>query len=146
MTVHLLKLCVGIDTVRQLEDVQAGRRERLQAEGREPLNVHITRNTPRRADEIVNGGSLYWVIRRRIQVRQKILRIDALRDLDGRPRCGLVLDPGLVRVEPRPCRAFQGWRYLDIADAPGDRAAANDDADDNMPEEMHRELQALGLI
>lgn len=145
MTVHLLKLCVGVDAVRELESHQAQRREQYRRAGREVVNVHVTRNTPRRADEVVDGGSLYWVIRRQIRVRQRIIRIDEVRDEEGRRRCGLILGPDLVRTEPRAFRPFQGWRYLAVEDAPADLAGGRDDSDD-MPAEMRRELRALGLL
>ena len=145
MTVHLLKLCVGVDTVQQLEIFQSERRERLKAAGVEALNVHVTRNRPRRAESVLDGGSLYWVIRREIRVRQRILRMDVVRGGDGVRRCGLVLAPKLVRVEARARRPFQGWRYLEAAEAPADLASAVDESDD-MPEAMRRELRELGLI
>lgn len=149
MTVHLLKLCVGVDSVRQLEAFQAGRRDRARARGEAPENVHLTRNAPRRAAEVLDGGSLYWVIRRRVAARQRILRLDEAVDGEGRRRCGIALDPALVRVEPRAWRPFQGWRYLEPEDAPPDldpARAAGADSDDEMPEEMARELRALGLL
>ena len=85
MTVHLIKLCVGIDTVRQLEDYRDRRRAEMRRQGLKPHDVHLTRNTPRRAEEILDGGSLYWVIRRQIRVRQRIIGIErAGADLGGR--------------------------------------------------------------
>lgn len=146
MTVHLLKLCVGVDAVSQLVRFQENRRAAKRVAGEEPVNIHVTRNTPRRADEVVDGGSLYWVIRRRIAVRQRIIRIDEVLDDEGRPRCGLVLGPDLVRTEPRSCRPFQGWRYLEAHDAPADLTGTGHDEVDEMPEEMVRELRALGLL
>ena len=145
VTVHLIKLCVGIDTVRQLEEFRALRREEYWRQGLEQVDVHVTRNAPRRAEEVLDNGSLYWVIRRQIRVRQRILRIEELRDDEGGRRCGLVLDPALVRTEPRAFRPFQGWRYFKPEDAPADLAGASDDTDD-MPEDMRRELRTLGLL
>lgn len=143
MTVHLLKLCVGVDSVEQLAASQLRRR----AGQSEEVNVHVTRNTPRRADEVLDGGSLYWVIRRRILVRQRIVRLQAIEGADGRTRCGLVLAPELVPVEARPHRPFQGWRYLEAADAPADLpVSAGDGILDPMPEHMIRDLRELGLL
>ena len=145
MTIHLVKLCVGIDSVRQLKTFQAQRREQLRQAGAEALNRHFTRNTPRRATEVLDGGALYWVIRRQVRVRQKILRLDGLTDENGRRRCGLILDPQLVQTEPRSFRPFQGWRYMAVDDAPDDLDDLTDESDD-MPAEMRRELRLMGLI
>jgi hypothetical protein len=100
---------------------------------------------PKRADELKDGGSLYWVIRGEIMCRQCIRDIRPFRDKDGVGRCGVVLEPKVVLVEPRPFRAFQGWRYLNAKDAPRDldKAAPGAAA---MPEKMRRELRELGLM
>jgi len=146
MALHLIKLCVGVDTVEELADWQKRRRGELLAAGQPPYSRHITRNAPRRADEIVGeGGSLYWVIRREIRVRQRLHAIEEALDHEGRKCCALVFESELVRVVPRPQRPFQGWRYLEPADAPPD-LASNDDGSAEMPEDMRRELRALGLI
>jgi len=145
VTVHLVKLCVGIDSVLQLETFQRQRREQSRQAGAEALNRHFTRNTPRRATEVLDGGSLYWVIRRQIRVRQKILRLDELTDENGRRLCGLILDPQLIQTEPRSFRPFQGWRYMTVDDAPVDLDDLTDEPDD-MPAEMRRELRSIGLI
>lgn len=139
MPLHLIKLCVGVDDVGQLRRAQDRRRRE---HGRV---VHFTRMTPRRSAEVLDGGSLYWVIRRKIQVRQRLLDIDRAMDTDGRPYTQLVLDPELVRVLPTPHRAFQGWRYLRDEDAPPDLEEAGEGAAD-MPEEMIAELRELGLL
>lgn len=145
MTVHLIKLCVGIDSVRQLEEYRDRRRAEMRARGMEPYDIHLTRNAPRRAEEVLDGGSLYWVIRRQIRVRQRIIGIEERRDEEGARRCALIMDTDLVRTEPRACRPFQGWRYFTVEDAPSDLAASGDDIDD-MPEDMRRELRSLGLL
>ncbi len=98
---------------------------------------------PRRAGELLEGGSIYWVIRRAVRVRQRILALDPVMGEDGRRRCALSLDPKLVPVEVRPWRPFQGWRYLEAIDAPPD--VSGDDLDD-MPETMKMELRHLGLL
>lgn len=144
---HLIKLCVGIDRVDQLERYQERRRRELAAAGLPPYNRHLTRNFPRRADEILaGGGSLYWVIRREVRVRQPLHAIEEAVDGEGRRCCALVFEPVLVRVVPRPQRPFQGWRYLTAADAPPDLPSGRDDDTADMPEEMQRELRALGLL
>lgn len=147
MALNLIKLCVGVDTVEELADWQTRRRADLAAAGLPPYSRHHTRNFPRRADEILDsGGSLYWVIRREIRVRQRLHAIEEALDQEGRPCCALVFEPELVRVVPRAQRPFQGWRYLTAADAPPDLRAGGDGDADDMPEDMRRELRALGLI
>jgi len=145
---HLIKLCVGCDSVQDLEDWI---KERLKARrkggaggGRKQRN-HITRMAPKRADELVDGGSLYWVIRGQIMCRERILAIRPFVDKDGVGRCHIALDCKPVLVEPRPYRAFQGWRYLVPADAPRDLDRAAPGARD-MPEHLRRELRQLGLL
>ena len=145
MALHLIKLCVGCDSVRALEDwirqkLKDKRRRREKAE-----HIHRTRMVPKRADELTDGGSLYWVIRGEVMCRQRIRAVRPFRDKDGIGRCGLVLEPKVVLVAPRPYRAFQGWRYLTVADAPPDldRAAPGAAA---MPEKLRRELRELGLM
>ena len=145
MSVHLIKLCVGVDTVEELVHWQAMRRDQYAKAGREPVNVHVTRNFPRRAADVLDGGSLFWVIKGVTRVRQRILRLDELRGEDGGRRCGIVLDAELVRTDPRPPRAFQGWRYLEPREAPADLPGGADDLDD-MPARMRAELRSLGLI
>ena len=143
--VNLVKLCVGITAVGQLEQLQATRRRESSENGRLPVNVHITRNKPKRSQEIIDHGSLYWVIRRQIRVRQRIIRVDDLEDLEGKKRCGLILDPQLIRTEHRAYRPFQGWRYLEQSDAPLD-LTSNQEAGVGMPSEMEEELRELGLL
>ena len=143
--VNLVKLCVGITTINQLEQLQSMRRGEYVKAGRLPVNIHITRNKPKRSKEIINSGSLYWVIRRQIRVRQKIIRIDDIEDAEGRKKCCLVLDPDLIKTEHRAYRPFQGWRYLEQSDAPAD-LSNKQKAGSEMPSEMEEELSGLGLL
>lgn len=133
MALHLIKLCVGVDTLDELREWRAAR----DAAGHKP--VVPTRQTPKRAAEIVDGGSLYWVIKGQIMVRQAITGIRTLEE--GQQPCRIDLDPLLVPTYPQPRRAFQGWRYLDPKDAPADlpNGALGD-----MPEELARQLRELG--
>jgi len=152
---HLIKLCVGCDSVKDLEDwikqklkarnngARKAGASKAGASKRE--RNHTTRMVPKRADEIVAGGSLYWVIRGQIMCRERILAIRPFVDKEGIGRCHIVLDCKPVLVEPRPCRAFQGWRYLAAKDAPRDLDRAAPGAR-NMPEAMRRELRDLGLL
>ncbi len=145
MPLHLIKLCVGCDSVADLEDwIKQKLKERKKR--RQPAeHIHTTRMLPKRADELADGGSLFWVIRGQIACRERILGIRPTTGKDGIKRCQVVLDGKLVLVEPRPRSAFQGWRYLEVKDAPRDLARAAPGAA-RMPEKMRRELQELGLL
>jgi hypothetical protein len=145
MALHLIKLCVGADSVRDLEDWIKQKLKDKRKRGEKPEHIHRTRMVPKRADELVDGGSLYWVIRGVVTCRQRIRAVRPFHDKDGIGRCGIVLDPKIILVAPRPFRAFQGWRYLAPKDAPEDldRVAKGAAA---MPETMRRELRELGLM
>jgi len=145
MALNLIKLCVGADSVSDLEDwIKEKLREKRKR--REKLeHIHRTRMVPKRAEELVDGGSLYWVIRGEILCRQLIKDVRPFVDKDGIGRCGIVLEPKPVLVEPRPYRAFQGWRYLDVKDAPPD-LGKRDKGAAAMPETLRRELRELGLM
>ena len=144
MPLHLIKLCVGADSVKDLEDWI---KEKLKAlkKGAPRQHTHTTRMVPKRADALVDGGSLYWVIRGQIMCREKIVAIRPFVDKEGIGRCRIAMIPKVILVEPRPYRAFQGWRYLDPKDAPRDLDRAAPGAR-NMPEELRRELRGLGLL
>ena len=114
MTVHLKKLSVGSESLASLRQWQEMRRQ-----GGSEL-MHITRNTPRRADEVLDGGSMYWVIKGVMCARQPITELRSMQRADGRPACGIILAPELIAVEPQRVRIFQGWRYLEAKDAPKD--------------------------
>ena len=137
MAVHLKKLSVGTGSLDELRQWQIMRRQQA---GRV---MHVTRNHPRRAAELVDGGSIYWIIKGVMSARQRILDIVDVVRADGRPACGLVLADDLVPVVPTRMRVFQGWRYLELADAPADLGAA-DSAE--LPSELVAELRQLGIF
>ncbi|MCG8596265.1 MAG: DUF1489 domain-containing protein [Kiloniellales bacterium] len=139
MALNLIKLAVGAEDLESVARFQARRRREL---GR---LLHFTRMMPRRRDELLDGGSIYWVIRGLVRARQRILGIEAATDREGRAMTALVLDPELIRTEPRSQRAFQGWRYLTAEQAPRDLGQAVDGLEE-MPPDMIAELRALGLI
>jgi hypothetical protein len=145
MTVHLIKLCVGCDSVKDLADWQEERLRRLKREKKTPEFCHRTLQTPRRRDEVLDGGSLYWVIKGFVLVRQRVLDLRADVKDDGTACCGIVLEAELVATRPHPRRAFQGWRYLDMADAPRDITGLVEGPDD-MPPAMRKDLRELRLI
>jgi hypothetical protein len=140
---HLIKLCVGADSI---EDLTSWIKERLAAQkkaGIKPEQFHTTRMVPKRIEELIPGGSLYWVIKGQVACRQKLLEVRPFTDTDGIGRCHLVLEPKVHPVVPRPCRPFQGWRYL--TDVPADLGTIGGDVA-VMPEELRRELRDLGLL
>lgn len=142
MPLHLIKLSVGTDSIQDLIDWQDEQERRFRKAGRPGRIVHTTRMVPKRAEEIVNGGSLYWVIKGLTQVRQQIVDIEPFTDAEGIGRCHLVFDKALVPVAPWPKRPFQGWRYLQPKDTPPDLRTASGDT----PPELARELAELGLL
>lgn len=144
MAQHLIKLCVGAESIDDLERWIVQRRKAAERRGAAYEQFHTTRQMPRRAAEILDGGSLYWVIRGAIQCRQRILELRPVTDGDGISRCQIILEPVVVPVSPRPRRPFQGWRYIDADDVPPDLGHAMPSAD--IPIEMRRDLADLGLI
>ena len=138
MAVHLVKLCVGASSIQHLRGWIREARA-----GRDTLD-HTTRMFPKRRDEIVAGGSLYWVIGGLILCRQPIVDLVPVKGADGIERCRIDFKAKVVQVEPQPRRAFQGWRYLEEADAPADIARAA--AAFAIPEKMRRDLAELRLL
>jgi hypothetical protein len=147
MALHIVKLCVGAESIEDLAHWQKGRLAAQVAAGMKPRLFHTTFQSPKRQDEVLDGGSLYWVIKGVIQVRQSIIGFDQGVKDNGSPCCLLLLDTTLVPVRPTPRRPFQGWRYLTADDAPADlskRSGADDIA--AMPPAMRKELASLGLL
>ena len=145
MNVHLIKLCVGIESVSHLSERQKFQLAQLKAEGGMCELFHRTRQMPRRRDELLKGGSIYWVIKGVVLVRQHILDLREVRGDDGIRRCDIILEPKLVPTRPHPRRAFQGWRYLSAEDAPRDLGLSGSGIEE-LPEKMRTELIELGLL
>lgn len=150
MTLHMVKLCVGVTKIAEMFEWQ----ERAAMAGPDGLSVvrHVTRSHPRRADELLSGGSLYWVVKGRIICRNpivgfEILEGEAARHQRGRnphPRqCAIILKAGPIPTLPKTHRPFQGWRYLEVAAAPGDLGSTKDSG---LTDALAVELQDLGLI
>ena len=147
MALHIVKLCVGADSIEDLAQWQQGRLAELKKAGIKPPRIfHTTYMTPKRQHEVLAGGSLYWVIKGVIQVRQRLTGFGEGQKADGKPACLLYLDPELVAVRPTPRRAFQGWRYLEAADAPPDLKKGSRDELAAMPAALRKELASLGLL
>lgn len=142
---HLIKLCVGTDSIEDLRQWQSARAAEQLARGDDPRPRHITRMWPRRESELLAGGSLYWVIRGVIRVRQKIVALEEVVGEDGIRRCGIRLEPKLIPTAPRPRSAFQGWRYLAAKDAPPDIGSVPGD-DVDLPPGLREALATFGVL
>lgn len=138
MSLHLLKLSVGSASVETLARWQSARLARTGA------LFHETRHFPRRADEIRDGGSIYWIIKGYVRVRQRITDLERRASEERGRFCRIHLDPVLVRTELQPRRPHQGWRYLAAIDAPPD--ARDGAVPEEPPSEMAAELRHLGLL
>ena len=147
MALHLIKLCVGCDSIEELAEWQAERLKiRRKAGEKKPQLFHRTFQTPKRRAELLAGGSLYWVIKGLVQVRQPLLDIAEGTKEDGTPCCLLILQNALVPVRPTPRRPFQGWRYLDPEEAPEDLKGRSAAGITSMPPKLRKQLAELGLI
>ena len=144
MALHLIKLCVGADSIEDLREWVSQRSLTAMAAGMEPHSVHTTRMIPKRMEELLDGGSLYWVIKGQVQARQKLLDIRSFTGGDGITRCDLILGPEVIETSPAPKRPFQGWRYLKDEEAPRDLGGSG--LADDMPSDLRRELAELGLL
>ena len=139
MTVHLVKLCVGAHDIDDLVKWQ----KHLQKTYNRVF--HTTRMVPRRIPDLLDNGSIYWVIKRQIRVRQRIVDIEEFVDGQGIRRCHLHLNQALVLTRLQARRPFQGWRYLNSEDAPVDMPT-DIEIDEDMPEDMRHELSEMGLL
>ena len=146
MALHLVKLCVGADSVEDLQAWIEARLDAMHGAGETPEHFHTTRMIPKRRDELLDGGSLYWVIKGNVQCRQRLADIRPFTDKQGVSRCRLVFDPQIVLTEWQPRRAFQGWRYLQPNDAPRDIDGSSGSGWQTLPPELRRELAELGLL
>jgi hypothetical protein len=141
---HIIKLCVGVATLEELEGYREERAHWWGADYGENVHVHRTRTRPKRWQEIEAAGSIYWVISGVVRCRQKILRLAEAVDEQGLACCDIIMLPDLVRTVPRPKGPFQGWRYLDPKDAPADLAIGG--LAEEGSAEIAEELARLGLI
>jgi len=139
MTLHLLKLCVGAESVQDLLDWQISPR----AQGPDGRPWHVTRMWPKQDSAVLDGGSMYWVFKGVVLARQRIHSLHEVTGGDGIRRCGISLDPKVVRTEPQPRRPFQGWRYLKPTDAPRDLRAPRA-GDDELPPGLAEGLAEFG--
>jgi hypothetical protein len=146
MTLHLIKLSVGSTSIEDHAEWQATHR-RFKTKAPGMLRVfHTTFQTPKRQAELLDGGSLYWVIKGLVQCRQRLVGFEEGTKDDGSPCCLLLLDQEMVPVRPVPRKAFQGWRYLSPEDAPPDLKRGSGDGIGKLPPQLRKDLAALGLI
>lgn len=146
MPLHLIKLAVGCESVEDLAEWQADRLKQMKRDGQKPELFHRTFQMPKRREELLDGGCMYWVIKGIIQARQRLLDLREGTKPDGSPCSLLILDKTLVTVRPTPRRAFQGWRYLKPDEAPADLKIRKGDDVAEMPPKLRRDLAELGLI
>lgn len=144
MTLHLLRMAVKIESISHLKKVQAERFRQERKKGGKYFYT-FTRNIPRRKEELLDGGSIYWVIKKYIRARQPILGFEKRTNDEGRNYCAIRLEPEPIQVISHRQKAFQGWRYLTSEDAPSD-LNLNDIQVDGIPIEMADELRELGLL
>lgn len=147
MTVNLLRTAVGCDSLAVLSALQTEYRLMTDDNGDKVVAL-FTRRTPLRANELMDGGSVYWIINRFIQARQGIIDVATVKDSDGRDICRILMEPEIMMVSPLPHRHIQGWRYLDNAKVPSDLAPFDPDNIQSEPDDpaMAEELKELGLI
>ncbi|MBO6798127.1 DUF1489 domain-containing protein [Maricaulis sp.] len=143
MVMHLVKLCVGVSSIEQLERWRNEECERRRAAGEPEVIVHVTRMFPTKKPEIESGGSLYWVINGSIQCRSEIISLEHVQGEDGIKRCAIIMDPEVIRTSPSPKRPFQGWRYLKPEDAPRDLSGPGEGGE-GLPDDLRAKLMELG--
>ncbi len=141
MTVHLQKLSVGSESIQTLADWQAHIVALRQKQGLSAHHVHVTRMFPKRRDDILDGGSIYWVIKGNILCRNRIVALEETTK-NGHRACAILMEPDLIPVLPLARRAFQGWRYLQDGDQPSDITAVEGGAD--LPPAFQAKLLDLG--
>jgi len=139
---HLQKLSVGSVSIDSLQDWQNTMVARRKARGLSACHEHVTRMFPKQKEALLDGGSLYWVIKGMIVCRNKIIALEETRNGQGLKACSILMDPELIAVEPVPRRAFQGWRYLKPEDAPRDLSALGGAED--LPPHIRNKLVEIG--
>ena len=144
MTIHLLRVAVRVHSIADLRRKQDERLQERLKQGETRLYT-FTRNLPKRVDDLIDGGCIYWIIKKYIRVRQRILGVERHVNGEGRAYCAIQIDPEPMQVVARRQKAFQGWRYLKPEDIPLDLDISETQVTD-MPEEMANDLRELGLI
>jgi len=142
MTIHLQKLSVGSESIESLAAWQIKMVAHRAKKGLPPIHEHVTRMFPRRKEELLDGGSIYWVIKGVIQCRNRIVGLEEVRRKDGVKACSIQMEPGPIPVVPTPKRPFQGWRYLQPDAAPPDFTELQGGVE--LPAELRTRLVEIG--
>ena len=143
MALHLIKLCVGAESLVDLQEWVKKRSAQNRAAGLGRVHDHVTRMFPKRDKDLLEGGSIFWVIKGVVLARQRLLRLERVRGVDGVERCAIIIEPSVIATQPQPRRAFQGWRYLKAEEAPPDLGASEGRG---APPELNMKLAELGLL
>jgi hypothetical protein len=146
MTVHLVKMAVGVESFDHLAQIQSERIAQAGLQGGGGQLRHMTRNRPRREGDVLENGSIFWIIKGYIRARQNITGFGDGMGRNGRARCAIILDPQLVRTVLTPHKPIQGWRYMDALAAPADLGAREMEVETALPDNMADELRILGLL
>ncbi len=144
--IHLKKMCVGVQSIDEFESLIAQSLAQKEKLGQSVEMIHTTKQMPKRALELLQGGSIYWIIKKKIQARQSFIDIRQDTDAEGKTFCQLVLDPQIIPVTPRRHGRFQGWRYLTLDKTPEDIGSGDASGAEDMPAALKIELAALGLL
>jgi len=139
---HLQKLSVGSTGIDSLQDWQNTMVARRKARGLLPCHEHVTRMFPKQKEALLDGGSIYWVIKGVIQCRNKIIGLEETLNDRGLKACAILMDPKLIPVQPQPRRAFQGWRYMKPEDAPPDLTTI--EGAESLPPNLRNKLVEIG--
>lgn len=139
--INLLKLCVGAESI---ADLEAWIARRAAEQGKGARHAHVTRMWPRQEARLLAGGSLYWVIKGQVQCRQKVIGLEEVTGADGVRRCAILLDPEVIRTASAQRRPFQGWRYLKPEDAPPDLPKGRE-TETALPPQLEQALSDIGL-
>ena len=143
--INLIKLCVGAENISDLARRQTQKKSITNDTKSTPQIIHVTRMWPKREKELIAGGSIYWVFKGLILARQQIDGLKEIKGSDGIKRCGLILNQKIFKTEPKPKRAFQGWRYLTKTDSPKDLGQYSQE-ESELPRNMQIELTKLGIL
>ena len=143
MALHILKVAAGVSSLEHLRQV-VDRYSYMDAELGHIMHMS-SRNTPRRMGEVLDGGSVFWIIKRAIVARADLIAIREVVREDGKKGCQMCIRPNVIPTIPQPKRGFQGWRYLKHDDAPQDLESDAPSSGTGSPE-LARELKSLGLI
>jgi len=144
MTIHLVKIAVGIESIEHLKNVQLERIRRAKELGGDEKLRHLTRNTPRRRNDVLENGSIYWIIKGYIRARQSIKGLEQVIGRNGKSRCAIVLDPSLKKTVLMSHKPIQGWRYMVTQAVPND--LPEEEIESSLPSNMAEELRSLGLL